>query len=125
LRRKRRNSIAKLGMFSLALMMALGMTGVGYCLWTDIASISAEVQTGSWTAQLNVDYLDPASDMYYVLSDRYVDEAPNPDTIEIDIVKPAANGVYSCYFRVTDNGTIPVKVGWTSDSKRSATGFYY
>jgi hypothetical protein len=46
LRRRKRNSFAKIGTVATVLVLALGIMGVAYSSWADMVSITGEVETG-------------------------------------------------------------------------------
>jgi hypothetical protein len=106
----RRRSI-RIGIVAVALLVALGVTGVGYAVWSDTTFIDGETETGEWAAELTVTGLSPEASMSYALSDIDTEALPSPDTIKVIITDPEADGVYSCDFLISNLGTIPLKVG--------------
>lgn len=46
--RKRRRRFSRLGLLPIALLVALGVTGIGYSAWSDTATIDGTAQTGTW-----------------------------------------------------------------------------
>jgi len=96
--RRRRNRFARIGMLSIALLLALCVTGVGYAAWTDTVSIGGTVETG---------YIG------VVLSEgdcsQNVTASIAGHTIDIKIDAGGA-GEYECHFDIHNMGTIPVKI---------------
>ncbi len=53
MRRRKRNSFARIGLICVALLVALGVMGMGYGMWSDTASIITTVNVGATTTELS------------------------------------------------------------------------
>ena len=97
----KRSSFAKIGAIMLAVVVGLGLMGVGVSYWSDTVNISATVETGDWGVQLtwcgNCSHLAISCDV--VAS----------DTLEVTVTDAEA-GDYSCDFDIENTGDIPVKI---------------
>jgi len=97
--KRRRNRFARIGMLSIALLLALCVTGVGYAAWTDTVSIGGTVETGYIGVELSVG--DCSQNVTASIADHTI-------IIEIDA---GGAGKYSYYnFDIHNVGTIPVKI---------------
>jgi hypothetical protein len=107
-------SFSKLGVITLALVLALGVLGVGYALWDKTLYIDGTVNTG----EVNMEILSVASDDVGI--DPGKDKDVGSTTVIIDpldnqrAIVTVTNG-YPCYhnyihFTVHNNGTVPVKL---------------
>lgn len=103
MRRHRRNSFFKVGILCLALVVALGMMGVGYASWIDTASINGEVETGLISPVFTV------TGSYYVPPDTtsVVGQVVG-DTIQVIIGSANTTCNYYCMFTIQNTGTIPL-----------------
>jgi len=99
--RRKRNRFARIGMLSIALLLALCVTGVGYAAWTDTVSIGGTVETGYIKVELSDGQGSPSGNVTASIAGH---------TIIIKIVAGCA-GKYSYYdFDIHNVGTIPVKI---------------
>ena len=87
-------------MLSIALLLALCVTGVGYAAWTDEVSIQGTFKSGYIEVVLS-----PGA-----CSDPEIScSVSAPHTLVVTLTNPQA-GNYTCGFTVTNTGTIPVKI---------------
>ena len=54
--RRKRYRFARPGLLAIALLIALGMTGIGYSAWTDQVAIEGTLETGIWEAGGSMDF---------------------------------------------------------------------
>ena len=98
--RRKRSRFSRLGMLSIALLLALCVTGVGYAAWTDEVSIQGTFKSGYIEVVLS-----PGA-----CSDPEIScSVSAPHTLVVTLTNPQA-GNYTCGFTVTNTGTIPVKI---------------
>ena len=98
--RRKRNRFSWLGTLSIALLLALCVTGVGYAAWTDEVSIDETVSLGYVELVLSP---GACSDTQITCS------VSAPHTLVVTLTNPPA-GNYTCGFTITNTGTIPVKI---------------
>lgn len=104
----------KLGLIALAIVMALGVMGIGYAYWSDQLKINGSVGTGS----LGVAFTDSNSDDPTGSNDPGYAYDAAETVVEITNTHQASialNTVYPGYktgasLEVTNTGTVPVKV---------------
>lgn len=92
-----------MGTLSIALLLALGLSGIVYGGWSDTLLINAEVHTGAYGIAITA---GGGSNQYITC---WVD--PNfPATlhVELDDTVGVLPGDYSCTFTAEDTGVIPV-----------------
>ncbi len=99
--RGRRKRVAPLGLLSIALLLALCLTGVGYAAWTDEISIDGTAETG----YLEVGLSPGACSAPGIITCSVTD----PHTLVVTLTNPGA-GTYTCGFIIENTGTIPVKI---------------
>ena len=99
--RGRRRRVAPLGLLSIALLLALCLTGVGYAAWTDEISIQGTMKTGFIEVVLSAGDCSAPQISCSVSSD--------PHTLVVTLTDAHA-GTYTCGFTITNHGTIPVKI---------------
>ena len=87
-------------MLSIALLLALCVTGVGYAAWMDEVSIEGTVEMGYIEVVLSP---GACSDLEITCS------VLTPHTLVVTLTNPPA-GNYTCGFTITNTGTIPVKI---------------
>ena len=98
--RRRRNRFSRLGLLSLALLLSLCVTGIGYAAWTDELTIDGTVEIGYVAVVLNS---GTCSDPAITCS------VPAPHTLVVTLTN-GPGGTYVCGFTITNTGTIPVKI---------------
>jgi len=96
------NRFARVGILSIALLLALGVMGVGYAVWTDTAIVDGTVETGCWVGVLG----EPAS-----ISQNITLSVAPPDTLKVRVSNAQANTPYTGSFEVNNAGTVPIKIG--------------
>jgi len=97
--RGRRNRFSRLGLLSLALLLSLGITGIGYAAWTDEVTIDGTVEIGYIGVVLSEG-----------VSSGNVTASIVGHTIEIEI-NAGGEGEYEYRdFDIHNTGTIPVKI---------------
>ena len=97
--RRRRKGFSRLGLLSLALLLSLGITGIGYAAWTDELTIDGTVEIGYVAVVLT-----PG------VSSGNVTASIVGHTIDIEI-DAGGEGEYEYRdFGIHNTGTIPVKI---------------
>jgi len=86
-------------MLSIALLLSLCVTGVGYSAWTDTVSIGGTVETGYIGVVLSPGACSPPISC----------SVGAPHILGVTLSNPGA-GNYTCGFTITNTGTIPVKI---------------
>ena len=102
MRIRRRSRFARLGILSIALLLSLCVTGIGYSAWTDTVSIYGTVETGRWVGVLS----EPLGSSHTIT----LSVAP-PDTLNVSVSFAQANTEYTGSFKVNNTGTVPIKIG--------------
>lgn len=97
---RKRNRFAQLGMLSMALLLALCITGVGYAAWTDEIIIDETANLG---------YVELVLSPGACLDPQITCSLGAPHTLVITLMD-APPGTYTCGFTITNTGTIPVKI---------------
>jgi len=98
--RRRRNRFSQLGALSIALLLSLCVTGIGYAVWWDTASIEGTMRMG----YIEVD-LSPGD----CSAPEITCSVSAPHTLVVTLTN-ALSGTYACGFTITNTGTIPVKI---------------
>lgn len=97
--RRRRNRFSRLGLLSIALLLSLGITGIGYAAWTDEITIDGTVEIGYVAVVLSEG-----------VSSGNVTASIVGHTIDIEI-NAGGEGEYEYRdFGIHNTGTIPVKI---------------
>jgi len=89
------------GMLSIALLLSLGIMGVGYAAWTDTISIYGTVETASWGGSLSNPVPTSANITLSVVL---------PDTLNVSVSNAHANTQYTGSFKVNNAGTVPMRI---------------
>jgi hypothetical protein len=98
--RKKRSKFSRLGMLSIALLLALCVTGIGYAAWTDEVSLQGTAKIGFIGVELS-----PGA-----CSDPEIScSVSDPHTLAVNLTNPQA-GNYTCGFTITNTGTLPIKI---------------
>jgi hypothetical protein len=87
-------------MLSIALLLSLCVTGIGYAAWTDAVSIGGTVEPGCIELLLS---LGDCS------SNNISCSLSAPHTLHITLTYPDS-GTYNCGFTIENIGTIPLKI---------------
>jgi hypothetical protein len=98
--RRKRNRFSWLGTLSIALLLALCVTGIGYAAWTDEISIDGTANLGYVEVVLSP---GACSDPQITCS------VSAPHTLVVTLTD-APPGTHTCGFTITNTGTIPVKI---------------
>jgi len=98
--RKKSNRFSRLGMLSVALLLALCVTGVGYAAWTDTAVIDGTMEMGHIEVELSPGVCS---------NPQITCSVSAPHTLVVTLAD-APPGTYTCGFTITNTGTIPVKL---------------
>ena len=98
--RRKRSRFSRLGTISIALLLALCVTGVGYAAWTDEVGIDGTANLGYVEVMLSS---GACSDPQITCS------VSAPHTLVVTLTD-AQPGTYTCGFTITNTGTIPVKI---------------
>jgi hypothetical protein len=98
---RNRGRFARVGLLCVALLICLGITGVGYAGWTATAFVDGNVETGSWGGSLGG--LAPTSPNITLI-------VVSPGTLGVSVSYTVANAAYTGSFEVSNTGTVPIKV---------------
>jgi len=100
----------KIGLICLALVLALGVLGVGYGLWDKTVYIDGTVNTGEVNAIMSVGecYDDEIPEKDY--SSISCELAADPQILLVTITDAYPCITYTCEFDITNTGTVPVKI---------------
>ena len=98
--RRKRNRFSWLGTLSIALLLALCVTGVGYAAWTDEVSIDGTANLG---------YVEVVLSSGACSDPQITCSVSAPHTLVVTLTD-AQSGTYTCGFTITNTGTIPVKI---------------
>jgi hypothetical protein len=99
--KRSRNRFAWLGILLVALLLSLGVTGVGYALWTDAVDIHGIVEPGCIGVALSEGQGVPSGNVTGAIAGH---------TISIEIDAGAAGDYAYAGFDIHNIGTIPVKI---------------
>lgn len=92
----------KFGAMFVVLLVALGLVGATYAVWTDTVKVSGTVSTGTF----DVKFTDVECDeVNYATIDAYVDD----DNAVVNIQNAYPGLKVSCTFTVENAGTVPAK----------------
>ncbi len=83
----------------MALLVAMGLTGVGYAMWYDIVTINGTMETGTWGVVLS-----------NLTCSASVSCSAAGNVLEVTVTNAQLGTGYSCNFTITSTGTIPVKM---------------
>ena len=98
--RRRGNRFSRLGLLSLALLLSLCVTGIGYAVWWDTTSIEGTMRMGHIEVDLNLGDCSSPQISCSVIA---------PHTLRVTLTD-AEPGTYTCGFTIENTGTIPVKI---------------
>lgn len=99
----KRSSFAKIGAIMLALVMGLGLMGIGVSYWSQTLLITATVETGDWGVQVTKGTCSHPA----IISCDVVAS----DELEVTVTDAAVVGVnYYCEFSIENTGDIPLKI---------------
>jgi len=98
--RRKRSRFSRLGTLSIALLLALCVTGVGYAAWTDEVSIDGTANLG---------YVEVVLSSGACSDPQITCSVSAPHTLVVTLTD-AQPGTYTCGFTITNTGTIPVKI---------------
>ena len=98
--RRKRSRFSRLGTLSIALLLALCVTGVGYAAWTDEVSIDGTANLG---------YVEVVLSSGACSDPQITCSVSAPHTLVVTLTG-AQPGTYTCSFTITNTGTIPVKI---------------
>jgi hypothetical protein len=108
--KKEKGVLPKVGIILLAVFASVVLSGVGFATWTDRIEVQGVLNTGVIDSEVSITTWVPFSDMTCGVDDLYVEQIPNPDTVTVTILEPAALGQYFCDFKLANTGTIPIKI---------------
>jgi len=97
---RKRNRFARLGTLSIALLLALCVTGIGYAAWTDEVSFEGTAKSG---------YIEVVLSPGACSGPQITCSVSAPHTLVVTLMD-APPGTYTCGFTITNTGTIPVKI---------------
>ena len=111
-----------MGMF-VALIMALGMTGVVYATWSETLYINGTVNTGNVSIKVTkVECSDDEADgKDYSNITCCVEGEENP-ILNVVVTDAYPCITYTCTFTITNDGTVPVKLKLGDITKTFPTG---
>jgi hypothetical protein len=98
--RKKRNRFSRLGMLSIALLIALCVTGVGYAAWMDEVSFEGTAKSG---------YIEVVLSPGACSGPQITCSVSALGTLVVTLMD-ASPGIDTCGFTITNTGTIPVKI---------------
>ncbi|HUW44668.1 MAG TPA: hypothetical protein VMW50_02620 [Dehalococcoidia bacterium] len=98
--RSKRNRFSRLGVLSIALLLALCVTGVGYAAWMDEVSIEGTANLG---------YVEVVLSSGACSDPQITCSVSAPHTLVVTLTNAQA-GTHTCGFTITNTGTIPVKI---------------
>lgn len=98
---RKRNRFARVGILSIALLLSLCVTGIGYAAWTGTVGIYGTVETGFWVGVLS----EPVSG-----SENITLSVVPPNTLSVSVSYAQANHDYIGSFKVNNTGTVPIKI---------------
>jgi len=104
----------KIGFIILAVVLTLGIIGVGYALWTQPLAVKANLSTGNLAATIDVSSTLTALDSAGGSVSSYATIAKDINTTSTDLVVDIANAapgdVFTVPWIITNTGTIPVNI---------------
>lgn len=100
----------KIGLLSLALILALGTLGVGYALWYEDLFIVGTVNTGTLDATWSIGDYGADGDTKNV-SEVGMSISQDGHTLTLTVDNAYPSVVYYWNFDITNTGTIPIHVG--------------
>jgi hypothetical protein len=101
LKKRNRSRFARVGLLSIALLLSLGIMGVGYSAWSETINVYGTVNTASWGGSLS----DP------VATSANITLSVSPsDTLSVSVTHAQANTEYTGTFEVNNAGTVPIKI---------------
>ena len=109
MRRRKTDSFAKMGLLSVALIIALGVTGVSYGLWSDTVSIRGIIETGIIDTELDWESSKCVPPTGGTGIGGYADDM----TLHVTVTNAKPNVDYYSYFNIdnfTGFGTLPVTI---------------
>ncbi len=109
MRKRKINSFAKMGVLSVALIIALGVTGVSYGLWSETVSISGIIETGIIDTEL--DWI--GSEVVPPTGGTGIGGYADDMTLHVTVTNAKPNVDYYSYFNIdnfTGFGTLPVNI---------------
>ena len=101
---RKRDSLARILVIILALVMGLGLMGVGVSYWSDRLIIQGTLETG--TASANITWCGGCTPSAIISCSRV-----DSDTLELIVADTAEVGPdYYCNFDIRNSGTLPLKI---------------
>lgn len=100
-----------IGLFIFSLTLVLSIMGVGYSAWNKSLNINGTVNTGTLSA--TIDVRDPG----LVSSAEYAtikEGTSTDDNLVVEIDNAAAGNIFTINYAVTNTGTIPANVTFTT-----------
>jgi len=120
LRKRKRNSFARIGALCVVLLIALGAMGTAYGVWSETFNIASMIETGLIDTEL--DWI--GSECVPPTSGTGIGGYAEDMTLQVTVIKAQLNVDYYCYFNIdnyTGFGTLPVKID-SYDIDESYTG---
>ena len=102
MRKRKRNSFAKIGTLAIVLVVALGIMGVGYGVWSHTVSTNGTMYSGEWGITLNnCDCDNPPLSC-----------SPSGNVLHVDVDVDEADPLtaYNCTFTIINPGSVPVDI---------------
>jgi hypothetical protein len=90
-----------MGILSVALLMAVGFTGVGVSYWSETLDMSATVETGTYGSELSPGTPEPEANVSCII---------DGNTLNITITDATVGWYYYRNFDIHNNGTVPIKI---------------
>jgi len=101
---RRRNSFAKIGILALVMLVALGVLGATFSVWSEILYIDGTVSIGTVSGGLTD---DTGSQSYDGTS---ISWEASGNVLEVTVTNAQLDIEYTCQFTVQNTGSIPVKI---------------
>ena len=101
MKRRNRSRFARVGLLSVALLICLGITGVGYAGWTATTFVDGKVETGSWGSSL--------SDTAPTSANITLSVVPS-DVLSVSVSYAQADADYTGSFQINNAGTVPMRI---------------
>lgn len=101
---KKGSSFAKMVIVSVALLVGLGLTSMGYGIWSDTLTISGTLETGTQSTELT------CSGNYTVPAGGSISCSVTDNVLTVTVTNAQLDVNYYCDFNIQNTGDIPVKI---------------
>ena len=93
-----------MGIVSVALLVGLGLTSMGYGIWSDTLNFDATVGIGTQSTELT------CSGNYTVPAGGLISCSVTDNVLTVTVTNAQLDVNYYCDFNIQNTGTIPVKI---------------